>query len=341
MKPTLSVVIPHFNHGRFIANAVRAITSQSWPPLEILVVDDASTDGSIHVLRDLAAQIPRLRLIEGETNLGVAARLNQLVAEARGDYLIGCAADDLVLPGLFERSMRALQQHPDAAICSSLTYLMDEHDVVTGVLETPVISGQARCLSGEGARKVLRRYGFWIVGNTAVFRRDALLAAGGFIPELGPTTDSVVQHALAVRHGACFVPEAMAALRQLESSFSASSAADFVGFDTFIAAATTHMTTTYGDVYGSTFAARWRKEMRLSFGLHQLDRASRGWGDTLSSLATAGFSSRTRTRHLLRALGSGSALLHKASRAVLFLDYTPAYIVRRRLLRRFRSVRKG
>src|SRR6266446_3649184 len=113
--PTLSVVVPNYNHAKYLEVSLSAILRQSLKPLEIIVLDDASTDNSVEVIRRFAAQNPLVRLVQNEKNLTVVPNLNKGVDLARGEYVYIAAADDEVLPGLFEHSMALLGKYPQAA----------------------------------------------------------------------------------------------------------------------------------------------------------------------------------------------------------------------------------
>src|SRR5882724_6618778 len=114
--PSLTVVVPNYNHAKYLDQSLPSILKQSFQPLEVLVLDDASTDNSVEVIRRIAAQNPLVRLVQNEKNLGVMPNLNKGLELARGDYVFIGSADDLVLPGLFEASLRLLAQHPRAGL---------------------------------------------------------------------------------------------------------------------------------------------------------------------------------------------------------------------------------
>src|SRR5215471_18121754 len=118
--PSLSVVVPNYNHAKFLPTCLTAILRQSSKPLEILVLDDASTDNSLEVIRQFAAEHPLIRLVQNEKNLGVMPNLNKGVELSRGEYVYIASADDEVVPGLFEKSLRLLAEHPEAAYCCAM-----------------------------------------------------------------------------------------------------------------------------------------------------------------------------------------------------------------------------
>ncbi|HQP99175.1 MAG TPA: glycosyltransferase [bacterium] len=215
----LSVVLTSYNHSRFLSRAIQAILEQSLSPDEFIIIDDASTDNSVEIIREYARSNGTIRPVQNETNRGVISALNQGLYLARGDYVIYATADDLVLPGLFEESMGLLRHYPEAGLCSALATVINEEGVPLHRLPSPIVARQG-FVSPRHALQLLHRYATWLVGNTAVFRRDALLEAGGFSPDLGPLCDTVVSQVIALRHGFCFIPRPLAAVRLSESSYS-------------------------------------------------------------------------------------------------------------------------
>jgi len=93
-QPKVSVCIPTYNYGRYIAEAIESVLCQSFADFEILVVDDASTDSTEEILRSFAAQDSRVRYIRHEVNTGMVENWNYCLHEARGEYIKFLFADD-------------------------------------------------------------------------------------------------------------------------------------------------------------------------------------------------------------------------------------------------------
>jgi glycosyltransferase involved in cell wall biosynthesis len=219
---TLSVGMPNYNHAKFLPAALESVLNQSLQPLEIIVIDDASTDDSMSVLSMYEGKVSNLRVIRNERNLGVVETLNRLTNLAQGDYVYLPAADDVLLPGILEKSMGILTRHPQAGLCSALTRIIDESGADRGVPFPSLFPGkEPRYLGAEQVLSQLLLTPSWIGGNTAVYRRDALIEAGGFRPELGPFADGFVQHVLALKYGSCFIPEPLHAWRRTATQYSA------------------------------------------------------------------------------------------------------------------------
>ena len=113
---SISVIIPNYNHSRYIVGQLDALAAQTLPPLEVIVVDDASTDDSVEVVERFAQRHPIVRLLRNERNLGVVATLNRGLKEARGELVYFGAADDLVAPCLIESAQSLSERYPQAGI---------------------------------------------------------------------------------------------------------------------------------------------------------------------------------------------------------------------------------
>ena len=124
--PKLSVILPNYNHAAYLPRCVEAILGQSFADLELIVVDDASTDHSRDILADYARRDPRVRVYHNSENRGVIATLTRALGMARGEYVFGAASDDYVLPGYFERAMGLFAAHPEAGIALGLVECVDD-----------------------------------------------------------------------------------------------------------------------------------------------------------------------------------------------------------------------
>jgi glycosyltransferase involved in cell wall biosynthesis len=105
--PRVSVLVPVHNAGPFLAEALESVLAQSYPSWEAIVVDDASSDGSVEVARSYAARDPRVRAVPLPANVGVAAARNAGAAVARGSLLALLDQDDRWLPSYLSRCVAA------------------------------------------------------------------------------------------------------------------------------------------------------------------------------------------------------------------------------------------
>jgi len=209
--PALSVVIPTYNASRYLVQVLQAIVDQSFHPLEVIVVDDGSTDSSVDVVEDFRRRASNVRLLRHERNLGVASAVHHGLQAAVGDYVYFASTSDRVLPGLFEQSMMLLTRHPQAALSCS--------DFVAFYSGGPQIAyriGWARdpsFLSPQDLARAIRQKGGYIPGATAIVKRSILLEAGGFNAKLKGHSDWFASLVAGFRHGVCYAPELLAAFR--------------------------------------------------------------------------------------------------------------------------------
>ena len=111
--PTFSIIIPLYNKSLFVAEALASVQAQTYPALEIIVVDDGSTDDGAERVK--AISDPRIRLLRQE-NAGVSIARNRGIELARGDFVLFLDADDRYLPGFLETVMRLVGDFPSAAL---------------------------------------------------------------------------------------------------------------------------------------------------------------------------------------------------------------------------------
>jgi glycosyltransferase involved in cell wall biosynthesis len=125
----VSVLMPMRNAGPFVRAALESVLAQDGADLEVVVIDDGSTDGSAAAVRGLGD--PRVRLLPGPCR-GIAAAFNAALAEARGDLVVRCDADDLYPPGRLAWQVRWLAEHPEfGAVCGRFTTMTPQGEVVS------------------------------------------------------------------------------------------------------------------------------------------------------------------------------------------------------------------
>jgi glycosyltransferase involved in cell wall biosynthesis len=216
-EPMLSVVLANYNHGGCLADALRAIVSQTFPAREVIIVEDGSTDNSLEVIARFRRRYPVINLLRNDRNRGVVFSYTRGLAVASGDCVYLASADDMVLPGFFERSMHLLSQYPQAGLCYSELKAFDGREYKSYLSRWP------RYFSArEFAAKSKQRGYLYASGINSILRRDALLQAGGIIPSAGPVWDLLAALMVSVRHGACYIPEPLVAIRTVQNSYSGS-----------------------------------------------------------------------------------------------------------------------
>lgn len=109
----VSAVIPTFNRAHLVGRAVRSTLLQTLEDIEVIVVDDCSTDSTPQLLKQISEKEPKVRHIRLNKNGGVASAVNGGIAAARGKYVVLLADDDIAMPDCFERLSSHLTSHPE------------------------------------------------------------------------------------------------------------------------------------------------------------------------------------------------------------------------------------
>ncbi|WP_133479519.1 glycosyltransferase family 2 protein [Cognatilysobacter segetis] len=219
--PWLSLLLPVYNVEAYVGACVESIAAQSMDGIEILLLDDCSTDGSRRVLDDLARRHPQVRVLAHERNGGLSAARNTLLRHARGEYVWFVDSDDLLLPGALSSLGRVVEQSaPDLVLCDYRVHR--EHMALKhrlrGELHRRTFDGPARrCLDDRSQLATgLLRQG-QLHSWTKIARREVWQAAP--FPEHRYFEDiAVVAPLLAATRSAYYVPETWIAYRQREGS---------------------------------------------------------------------------------------------------------------------------
>lgn len=115
-RPSVSVIVPCYNYGRFLRQSVGSALAQTGVSVDVIIVDDRSTDDSLAVARSLAQSDSRVTVIAHEKNQGPVATFNDGLAKATGQYLVRLDADDLLTPGSLLRSVALLEAFPSVGL---------------------------------------------------------------------------------------------------------------------------------------------------------------------------------------------------------------------------------
>jgi glycosyltransferase involved in cell wall biosynthesis len=132
--PVASVIMPCYNHAKFVVESARAVLNQSFSDLELILVDDGSRDGSVELIQDLAREDSRVNAIIQERNFGASHSRNVGLKVARGDYVGFCDADDVWKRDKLKLQIELLTTNPryDVTYCES--EIIDERGQPTGIV---------------------------------------------------------------------------------------------------------------------------------------------------------------------------------------------------------------
>jgi glycosyltransferase involved in cell wall biosynthesis len=164
--PLVTIVVLCHNYGRFLSEAIDSALAQTYPNVEILVIDDGSTDDSLEVAQRYADRVK----VVTQANMGMERTANRGAKEASGDLFCFLSADDVLEPRYVEELAAALAREPEAAYAYCRPRLFGARN------------GPMRCLPFS-AFFMVKRSNF--VAGSALCRRSEYLAAGGYAEDLG------------------------------------------------------------------------------------------------------------------------------------------------------------
>lgn len=137
-NPLVSVIIPVYNANGFLSGAIESIQNQTYKNLEIIIVDDGSTDETPKILKSLAKKDKRIKILTNKKNLNIASSLNKGIKIAKGKYIARMDADDIALPRRIERQVKHLLRHQETVILGGQCKTIDIDGKVIGRKIFPV-----------------------------------------------------------------------------------------------------------------------------------------------------------------------------------------------------------
>lgn len=129
--PVVTVAMPVYNAGKYLRLAVLSIVKQTFTDWEFLIIDDGSTDNALQDIADI--NDARIRIIRDGKNKGLAARLNESIDLARGQYFARMDQDDVSYPERFVRQIEALQNNPQLDVVATRAITIDDDNQATGL----------------------------------------------------------------------------------------------------------------------------------------------------------------------------------------------------------------
>jgi len=211
-QPLVSVGIPTYNQPAFLRQAIQSVLVQDWNNLEVIVVDDCSTDNTPDVVRQF--KDPRVQYHRTQRNLRPPASWNICAGLARGEFFALLPHDDVYMPGFLRAMTSALGEHPDLGFSQCAYYAVDEHLRPTELRR----ASQAR-VTVRGEDAVIWQSEFYFCNPVSLLFRRSRLAELGFWDE-HYWDDIVLILRTAFHYGFIYMPDAYACVRVHETNLS-------------------------------------------------------------------------------------------------------------------------
>ncbi len=205
MMPKVSVIIPTYNSGHFLVEAINSVLDQTYKDIEVVVVDDGSTDNTREVLKSFG---DRIKCIFQE-NQGAYAARNRGLKEAGGEFIGVIDHDDMWLPEKLEKQMKLFEKDPELGFVCSATHTINENGEITGCWRRPKhCQDTFDCLFETN----------FAFNLTGVIRRQCMDAVGGWDSSLKFAGDYDLWLRLAKRFRFQYLDEPLALYRIHEKS---------------------------------------------------------------------------------------------------------------------------
>jgi len=219
--PLVTVAIPLYNSVRYVDETIRSVLTQTHAHLELLIYDDASTDGSLAVAQSHASRDPRVRVIPSPVNLGPEANWNRCLADVAGKYFKLLCGDDLLAPDCLQKQVAVMEapDNRDLALVSCGRLIINS---AGRPLMRRRSATKPRKLCGQAAVRAIARFGTNPIGEPGCgLTRTELIATVGRYSARYPYVIDLDYWVKLLQHGAWFVqPECLFSFRISPESWS-------------------------------------------------------------------------------------------------------------------------
>ena len=180
-QPLVSIICTCYNHEKFVGKAIRSVFDQTYAPIEVIIIDDRSTDNSLSCIKKVMDGIEGVRLIQNPVNQGICKNFNLGFNLSKGKYLIDLSGDDILLEDCVEKHVYLFESLDDQyGVVFANAGSIDENGDLTGYFYPIDDTGKARKAPPEGDvySDLISKY--FIAAPTMMMRRSVLTELGGY-----------------------------------------------------------------------------------------------------------------------------------------------------------------
>lgn len=212
MQPSVSILIPVYNHSLYIEECLNAITCLNYSNIEVLICDDGSKDDSYIISENWVKRNSHIKSkLFTQENQGVCKTLNRLIRESSGEYITICASDDVLATDGITQRIERIQEDRSKLACIADAYVIDEHSKVTAQSAMNTLYNASHdLLQTDIVRELVLRWS--VVGPTLLIKRSAYNIIG-FYDESLLVEDRDFYLRLLARNGLIYVNTTVASYR--------------------------------------------------------------------------------------------------------------------------------
>jgi glycosyltransferase involved in cell wall biosynthesis len=205
----VSVLMGSYNHQKYVGEAIESVLNQTFPDLELIIVDDYSTDTSRRIIEKYQAKDERIRAFFHDKNMGIATTINDSLKKVRGKFVCFIGSDDVWFPYKLERQLALIKSHENQILWSD-GEIIDGNGASTGATFIGMHSAQNRKKSGNLFKEIL--WDNYIFGQSLLIKKE-FVGDLLFDPNLHFLNDYKFFADLARKHEFFYSPEPLAKYR--------------------------------------------------------------------------------------------------------------------------------
>jgi glycosyltransferase involved in cell wall biosynthesis len=205
----VSVIMASYNHERYISEAIDSVLNQTFADIELIIVDDASTDNSRGIIEQYQAKDPRVHAVFHKINLGIAKTANEGQRLANGKFISFIGSDDLWAPTKLEKQLKLLRGNEDKVVWSEGD-VIDAEGKPKGLTFTQMHKSENKPKNGLIYREIIQDN--YVCGQSVIFKKEFFNDLC-FNDELRFLSDYQFMADIASKHEFLFIPESLAKYR--------------------------------------------------------------------------------------------------------------------------------
>jgi len=196
-KPLVSVVMPVYNGEKYLREAIESVLNQSYSNIELIIVNDASTDSTKSIIHSYSDS--RIQYVENEVNLGIVKSRNRGIDASNGEFIANLDSDDIAVPERIEKQLAFLSDNPDFGMCGTFYHTIDSkgnqiqplqfpttnEDIITSMLLGNCFGNSTVMIRGHFARELKYRTGYDIAEDFDLWCRISKISKLANLPFYG------------------------------------------------------------------------------------------------------------------------------------------------------------
>ena len=231
IKPNFSVILPNYNHAKYINLAINQIIEQENFLYELIIIDDCSTDKSYEIIKKKALLHKKVKVFKNKKNLGTIKTQNLGIKKAKGEYLYFAAADDFIIPNFFKNCLKMFKIYPDCGLVCGDAILINEQNDFLDIRPRLVPSLKVKSFTPEMSKLMFLKIDNFVLTGSALIKKKIVKKFNNLDQSLESFSDGFMTREIAMSHGFVYVPQMVSVWRYYKTSFSKSIALDITKFN--------------------------------------------------------------------------------------------------------------